>query len=133
MFFRVTRLNPNTRQPKFPPQSSISNHQDGVPSSKNKELRPNSELIKGDLRKHHILAPSIVPRPKNLLSRQNLDETTILQSTQLSQLGNGAVKKSVVNEIERMKRYAVLGEESEEGVGGVVDEGVSDEAASGGD
>lgn len=57
--------------------------------------------------------------PVNVLSRE----------CQANQLGTGPLKQRVVDKIEGMERNTVLRQQSKKGVGGVVDEGMSQEPA----
>lgn len=109
--------------------------------SQHKKLRSNSEILEWHLRHHHKSATCYIPFPQPGFLGNNLDERFVLDSnTVLSQIRGvgGEIKgfgseEGAVDVIEGTERDAVLGEDGEVSIGGIVEDGSGEEASGGGD
>ncbi|KAJ0937773.1 hypothetical protein HanRHA438_Chr03g0145711 [Helianthus annuus] len=64
MLFRITRLRPQTRQPKLLPQPPFLNHHQPMPPRKRKKLRTHTKIFELYFRGHHIIPSSSIPIPQ---------------------------------------------------------------------
>lgn len=111
MFFRVARLSINAGQPELPPQLPLLDHHQRVAFRQDEELRPHAEVPVRDLRHQRVESTRVVPVREERLVGEDLDEAAV---------GIGEV---VVDVREGVERDAVLRDESEVEVVGIVEDG----------
>ncbi|KAG9445270.1 hypothetical protein H6P81_016610 [Aristolochia fimbriata] len=153
VLFRVAGLPLPARESEFLPEPAVPDDQQGVIPGQDEELGPHPETGEGHLREHHIVPSGGVPLPQPRFVREDFDEAEVppppepplvsplpaLSDGPRPRLGGNKRghqvlgEEGVVDEAEGVERDAMLGEECEEGVGGVVEEGGGEEAARGGD
>lgn len=124
VLLRVASIRTVTRTPEMVPQDRIVDHQQGVFPVQDEKLRPDPKSLKRDIGQHRPGTPGRVPDRHARLRRQDLD---------VALRRRPAAREVAVDGGEGAEGDAGGREESEHGVGGVVEEGVGEEAAGGGD
>lgn len=115
MLFWVTYVPAHARQLELAPQTGVLHHQLGVFTCQHEELRADTEAVKGDFREHDLSSSTCQPSVYgSWFVVEYLDEA----------LAGRSVEECGVSEVERVKWDATWGEESEHGVGGIVEKGV---------
>lgn len=122
MFFRVTRFLGDTGKPKLVPEANVTHDEARVSFSENEKLGADAEGGEGYLGEHGVGATRRVTVVEVGFVGEDFDEALV-----------GVLEEVVVGEVEGEERDAVLGEEGEEVVFGVVEERGGEEAACGGD
>lgn len=142
MLLRVAFIVTVTRDLEFLPQGPILDDDQRVAAREREELRAHAESFEGDLRHHGVATPGGVALPELGSVGEDLDEGLVFEAEaeaggrrRFGVLGveGGGEEEGLVGVGEGVERDAVLGEEGEVGVGGVVEEGGGEEAAGGGD
>lgn len=139
MLLGVTSVRTITRKLKLPPQDPIFDSQQRMSPRHDKKLRTNSELLKRNLGEHSVPPPSVVPFPEPRLVGDELDEgpkqdpDASRTRIRVGLIERRGFEEGGVDVAEGMQRDAVLGEDCEVSVGGVVEEGRCEEAARRGD
>lgn len=124
-----------TRDLELPPQDTVSDGEERVSPRHDEEVRAHPELLERDLGEHGVSSTSDVAFPEPRLVGDELEEATVREA---DASGGGrrivrGLEEGTVDEGEGAERDAVLGEDGEVGVGGVVEEGGGEETARGGD
>jgi len=124
---------------EFPPERSILDDEEGVAAREGEELGTNAELFEGDFGHHGVAAAGSVAFPELGSVGDDFDERFVLEADAdaggfgIGGVEGGGEEEGAVGVGEGVEGDAVLGEEGEVGVGGVVEKGSGEEAARGGD
>jgi len=124
---------------EFPPEGSVLDDEESVAAREGEELGADAELFEGDFGHHGVAAAGGVAFPELGSVGEDFDERFVLEADtdaggfRIGGVEGGGEEEGAVGVGEGVERDAVLGEEGEVGVGGVVEEGSGEEAARGGD
>lgn len=142
VFLGVALVVAVARDLEFPPERAVLDDEEGVAAREGEELGSDAEAGKGDFGHHGVAAAGGVAAPELGGAVEDFEEGFVPEADGevggLRGGGGGGVEgggeeEGAVDVGEGVEGDAVLGEEGEVGVGGVVEEGGGEEAAGGGD